>query len=69
MIAPLPDKITTEQSVYGYCSIQTNRFVSGEFYSNAATFGIAPTQDSLHLIRDALRGGSLDRRLSLVSCL
>ena len=36
--------------------IQTNRFVPGEFYSNAASFGIEPTQDSLLLIRDALRG-------------
>jgi DNA polymerase V len=36
--------------------IQTNRFVPGEFYSNAATFGLEPTQDSFALIRDALRG-------------
>ena len=36
--------------------IQTNRFVPGEFYSNAASFGIEPTQDTLLLIRDALRG-------------
>ena len=36
--------------------IQTNRFVPGESYSNAASFGIEPTQDSLLLIRDALRG-------------
>jgi len=39
--------------------IQTNRFLPGEFYSNAATFGIEPTQDSLLLIRDALRGVKL----------
>lgn len=36
--------------------IQTNRFVPGEFYSNAATFGLEPTQDTFALIRDALRG-------------
>ena len=36
--------------------IQTNRFVQDEFYSNAATFGLEPTQDSFNLIRDALRG-------------
>jgi DNA polymerase V len=36
--------------------LQTNRFVPGEFYSNAAKFGLEPTQDSLSLIRDALRG-------------
>ena len=36
--------------------IQTNRFIPGEFYSNAATFGLEPTQDSFALIRDALRG-------------
>ena len=36
--------------------IQTNRFVPGEAYSNAASFRIEPTQDSLLLIRDALRG-------------
>ena len=36
--------------------IQTNRFVPGEFYSNAATFGLEPTQDTFGLIRDALRG-------------
>ena len=36
--------------------IQTNRFVPGEFYGNAATFGIEPTQDSFALLRDALRG-------------
>jgi DNA polymerase V len=36
--------------------IQTNRFVQGEFYSNAATFGLEPTQDTFGLIRDALRG-------------
>jgi DNA polymerase V len=36
--------------------IQTNRFVPEEFYSNAATFGIEPTQDGFSLIRDALRG-------------
>ena len=35
--------------------IQTNRF-KGDFYSNAATFGLEPTQDTLALIRDALRG-------------
>lgn len=37
--------------------IQTNRFVPGEAYSNAASFRIEPTQDSLLLILDALRGG------------
>jgi DNA polymerase V len=36
--------------------IQTNRFVPGEYYGNQATFGIEPTQDSLCLVRDALRG-------------
>lgn len=36
--------------------IQTNRFVQGEFYSNAATFGLEPTQDTFGMIRDALRG-------------
>lgn len=36
--------------------IQTNRFIVGEFYSNAATFGLEPTQDTFALIRDALRG-------------
>lgn len=36
--------------------IQTNRFIQGEFYSNAATFGLEPTQDTFGLIRDALRG-------------
>ena len=36
--------------------IQTNRFVPGEFYGNAATFGIEPTQDTFALLRDALRG-------------
>ena len=36
--------------------IQTNRFVPGEFYSNATTFGLEPTQDTFALIRDALRG-------------
>ena len=36
--------------------IQTNRFVPGDFYSNAATFGVEPTQDTFSLIRDALRG-------------
>jgi DNA polymerase V len=36
--------------------IQTNRFAAGEYYSNAASFGIEPTQDSLLLVRDALRG-------------
>ena len=36
--------------------IQTNRFIQGEFYSNAATFGLEPTQDTFALIRDALRG-------------
>ena len=36
--------------------IQTNRFKEGEYYSNAATFGLEPTQDSFALIRDALRG-------------
>ena len=36
--------------------IQTNRFVQEEFYSNAATFGLEPTQDTFALIRDALRG-------------
>jgi DNA polymerase V len=36
--------------------IQTNRFVEGQFYSNAASFGLEPTQDSFALIRDALRG-------------
>ena len=36
--------------------IQTNRFLPGEFYSNSATFGLEPTQDSFALIRDALRG-------------
>jgi DNA polymerase V len=36
--------------------IQTNRFGAGEYYSNPASFGIEPTQDSLSLVRDALRG-------------
>ena len=36
--------------------IQTNRFAEGEFYSNAAGFGLEPTQDSFALIPDALRG-------------
>ena len=36
--------------------IQTNRFVPGEYYSNSASFGIEPTQDTLLLIRDTLRG-------------
>jgi DNA polymerase V len=36
--------------------IQTNRFAPGVFYSNAARFGIEPTQDSLLLTREALRG-------------
>jgi DNA polymerase V len=36
--------------------LQTNRFVPGEFYSNAATFGVEPTQDTFALIEDALRG-------------
>ncbi len=36
--------------------IQTNCFVPGKFYSNAASFGIESTQDTILLIRDALRG-------------
>jgi DNA polymerase V len=36
--------------------IQTNRFVSGAFYSNAASFGLEPTQDSFALIELALKG-------------
>jgi DNA polymerase V len=36
--------------------IQTNRFIPGEFYSNAATFGVEPTQDTFALIENALRG-------------
>ena len=36
--------------------IQTNRFAAGEFYSNAASFGLEPTQDNFALIRDALSG-------------
>lgn len=35
--------------------IQTNRFVPGAFYSNAASFGIEPTQDSFALIGQALK--------------
>ena len=35
--------------------IQTNRFIRGEFYSNAATLGLEPTQDNFALIADALR--------------
>jgi hypothetical protein len=36
--------------------IQTNRFVAGGFYSNAATRGLQPAQDSFALIQDALHG-------------
>ena len=36
--------------------IQTNRFIPGEFYSNAATFAVEPTQDTFALIENALRG-------------
>ena len=36
--------------------IQTNRFIPGEFYSNAANLRIEPTQDSLALIESALPG-------------
>lgn len=36
--------------------IQTNRFKPEAFYSNAATFGLEPTQNTFALIRDALRG-------------
>jgi len=36
--------------------IQTNRFVTGDYYGNAASFRIEPTQDTFSLIQDALRG-------------
>ncbi len=36
--------------------IQTNRFKQEDYYSNVATFGLEPTQDSFALFRDALRG-------------
>jgi DNA polymerase V len=36
--------------------IQTNRFVPGDYYGNAASFRIEPTQDTFSLIQDALRG-------------
>lgn len=36
--------------------IQTNRFVKTEIYCNYATFAIEPTQDTLALTEDALRG-------------
>jgi DNA polymerase V len=36
--------------------IQTNRFVPGDYYGNAASFRIEPTQDTFSLIADALRG-------------
>ncbi len=52
------EKLRQHGMLAGYMTvfIQTNRFVPGEFYSNAATFGIEPTQDTLLLVRDALRG-------------
>ena len=36
--------------------IQTDRFVPGDYYGDAAFFRIEPTQDTLALIQDALRG-------------
>lgn len=36
--------------------IQTNRFLLENFYSNAASFGIEPTQDTFALIELALKG-------------
>jgi DNA polymerase V len=36
--------------------INTNRFNADPFYSNAASFGIEPTQDSFALIEQALKG-------------
>ncbi len=36
--------------------IQTNRFITDAFYSNAASYGIEPTQDCFALIELALKG-------------
>ena len=36
--------------------IQTNRFKPDDYYGNATTFGIEPSQDTFSLIADALRG-------------
>jgi DNA polymerase V len=41
--------------------LQTNRFVPGEFYSNAATFGREPTQDSLSRFHCEVQLGNFGR--------
>jgi DNA polymerase V len=56
--ARLGEKLREQQALAPVMTvfIQTNRFVKTEIYCNYATFAIEPTQDTLALTKDALRG-------------